>query len=67
MQALQTFIRRRKAEIGYHQVNYLNMIRLLRRRMEIPDNDRDAIKRWIAQVQDTPDVAEKDWLISLRN
>jgi hypothetical protein len=43
------------------------MIRLLRRRMEIPDNDRDAIKRWIAQVQDTPDVAEKDWLISLRN
>ncbi|MEO0008467.1 MAG: hypothetical protein RJA20_2663 [Bacteroidota bacterium] len=67
MQALQTFIRRRKAGIGYHQVNYLNMIRLLRRRMEIPDNDRDAIKRWIAQVQDTPDVAEKDWLISLRN
>ncbi len=65
LQALQTFIRRRKAEMGYHRVNYLNMIRLLRRRMEIPDNDRDAIRRWIIQVQETPDVAERDWLLSL--
>ena len=63
LQALQTFIRRRKADMGYHQTNYLNMIRLLRRRMEIPDSDREAVRNWTIQVMETQYVAERDWLL----
>jgi hypothetical protein len=39
------------------------MIRLLRRRMEIPDSDREAVRNWTIQVMETQYVAERDWLL----
>ena len=49
LQALQTFINRKKS-MGYHRLNYQNFIRLVRRLLELPPGDRtqsDALRRQI--------------------
>lgn len=63
LQALHTFIRRKK-ELGYHRSNYLNLIRLLRQRLELPPLDRSAKKSWLAQVEATGELAEREWLLA---
>lgn len=63
LQALHTFIRRKK-NLGYHRNNYLNLIRLLRQRLELPPLDRSAKKSWLAQVEATGELAEREWLLA---
>jgi len=62
LQAFQAFIRRKK-DLGYHRNNYLNLIRLVRRRLEIPSFDRLAHQSWQNQVEQTAELAEREWLL----
>ncbi|MFZ4633084.1 MAG: hypothetical protein ACOYNO_02645 [Saprospiraceae bacterium] len=62
LQAFQVFIRRKK-DLSYHRNNYLNLIRLVRRRLEIPPLDRTAHQLWQAQVKQTAELAEREWLL----
>ncbi len=62
LQALQTFITRKKA-MGYHRLNYQHFIRLVRRLLELPPGDRAQKEALRTQILETRELAEKDWLL----
>jgi tetratricopeptide (TPR) repeat protein len=62
LQALQTFIVRKKA-LGYHRRNYQHFIRLVRRLLELPPGDRAQRTLLREQIIGTRELAEKDWLL----
>lgn len=62
LNALQVFLRRREA-ISYHRENYNNMLKYLRRLVEINPYDRKAIAKLKADMEREVVVAEKQWLL----
>ena len=63
LMAMNTFIRRKEI-IGYHQQNYLNTIRFIRRLMEMPQFDKEGKTKLKEELQGTSSVAEKTWLLT---
>ena len=62
IQALQTFIRRKK-NLGYHRENYLNTIAFTRKLLESNPYDRQAREQLRAEIEQTKALAEKEWLL----
>ncbi len=62
LDSFQKYIQRQKA-IGYHKNNYLNLIRFVRKKLQLSEWDRDAMQQLAAEVAQTEQVAEKAWLL----
>lgn len=62
LEALKAFIKRKKV-MGYHQTNYLNIVRFAKLLLELPPGDKTARAKLKAAIMATPAVAEKQWLL----
>ena len=62
LDAMKNFIRR-KAVIGYHRTNYLNIIRFTRRLTNSNLYDRERRKSLKEQIQAEDVLTEKEWLL----
>ena len=62
IEAMQTFIRR-KTQLTYHQENYLNYLSFLRKLIELPTWNKAAREQLKKQVELTPALAERQWLM----
>lgn len=60
--AMRTFIRRKKV-MGYHQENYINLIRFLRKMIESNPYARAERRALRTEIEATKVVAEKEWLL----
>ncbi|MEK7255753.1 MAG: hypothetical protein AAB316_13470, partial [Bacteroidota bacterium] len=62
LDTFQTYIRRQK-DIGYHQDNYLNLIRFTRSLMLTDWGDKEALASLRREIVRTKNVAEQAWLL----
>ncbi len=62
LQAITAFIRRKKV-MGYHRENYLNLVRFVRKRLELPPLDKQAKQIFREAVEQAKPLAEKEWLL----
>ena len=56
------FLRRRK-DVGYLRQNYLNLIRLTKKLLQIPVGEKEARAKLRKEIEDTKAVAEREWLL----
>lgn len=64
LQAIAAFIRRKKV-MGYHRENYLNLVLLVRKLLEINPLDKKAKHALREAIAQTKPLAEKEWLIKM--
>jgi hypothetical protein len=62
--AMRTFIRRQK-NLGYHEVNFRQLVQFAQRLLELNPYDTGARIRLKEEVTATKAVAEKDWLLRM--
>jgi hypothetical protein len=62
LDSFQVFIQRQK-DIGYYKDNYLNLIKVIRQILKTDLKDLAKRKELRTQVQATPNIALKDWLL----
>ncbi len=61
--AMTNFIRR-KAIIGYHKKNYLQLLKFTKSLLELKPYDREARNKLSKEIEETKMVAEKSWLLT---
>ena len=66
LEAMANFIRRR-AIIGYHKENFLNIIKYTKRLLKVNFYDKSAVKNLKAAIQNEKVISEKKWLIEQLN
>ncbi|MEL6866956.1 MAG: hypothetical protein AAFP19_21200 [Bacteroidota bacterium] len=59
--SFQRFLQRKKG-IGYHQENYQNIIRFTKKLLVLNPYDRIAKQALIEELENTPALAEREWL-----
>ncbi len=64
LDSFETYIRRQK-DLGYHGENYLNLIRLTRKLLQLPPGDKMARQQFAAEIEETKAVAERGWLLEM--
>ncbi len=62
LESLKVYISRKK-EIGYHKENYLNIISMIKKIIQIPPSDKIGIVKLEQQIKDTKVLSERDWLL----
>ena len=62
LEAMRTYIRR-KTQLGYHQENYLNLIKYTKKLLLLPPNPADYLNALKNEIQETKTLAEKKWLL----
>jgi hypothetical protein len=62
LDSFQVFIQRQK-DIGYYKDNYLNLIKVIRQILKTDLKDLAKRKELRTQVEATPNIALKDWLL----
>ncbi len=62
LDAMKNFIRR-KAVIGYHRTNYLNIVRFTKKLVNSNLYDRERRKSLRLQIEETVVLTEKEWLL----
>lgn len=62
LDSFQKYIQRQKG-IGYHKNNYLNLIRFVRKKLQISDLDKEKLQDLAEEIRQTEQVAEKSWLL----
>jgi hypothetical protein len=62
LDSFQIFIQRQK-DIGYYKDNYLNLIKIIRQILKIDLKDLEKKKELRLQVEGTPNIALKEWLL----
>jgi hypothetical protein len=62
LDSMRIFIKRHK-ELGYHRENYLNLIRFTQRLAALSLSDKSAARQFLADVEATKKMTEKDWLL----
>lgn len=62
LDSFNVFIQRQK-DIGYYKDNYLNLIKIIRQILKIDLKDVEKRKELKTQVEETPNVALKEWLL----
>lgn len=62
LEAMRTYIRR-KTQLGYHQENYLNLIKYTKKLLLLPPNPTDFLQALKNEIQETKTLAEKKWLL----
>jgi hypothetical protein len=55
---------RRQKNLGYHRATNERLLYFIRKLLEIPAGDRAVRARLRAEIEATPDVAERQWLLS---
>ncbi len=63
LDSFKTYIHRQK-EIGYHRNNYLNLIRFVRKLLQLQPSDQAGRKQLQQKIEETKGVAEKAWLLA---
>lgn len=64
LEAMSAYLKRKK-DLGYHRENYLNTMRMVKRRLDIAEFQKEKYRQWHEELQAMKSVAEKDWLLSL--
>ena len=64
--SIKRFLQRQKL-IGYHQENYLNIIRFTRKILELNPYDKTAQATLRTEIKNTKALAERDWLLQKIN
>jgi len=64
LDTMKVFLRRKKV-IGYHQELFRNFILLLKKRIEIPDFDKEKLILLKREIEEVKAVAERRWLLEL--
>ncbi len=59
--AMTNFIRR-KAIIGYHKQNYIQLLKFTKSLLELKPYDREAKNKLLKEIEESKIVAEKSWL-----
>ena len=62
LDSMSNFVRRKKI-IGYHRDNYLNLIRFIKKLLQVPIGDRAARKLLQEEIMAVKAVAEREWLL----
>ncbi len=62
LDSFKVYIHRQK-NIGYHRINYLNLIRFVQRMLKSNLNNQQVKSQLRSKVEATAAVAEKDWLL----
>lgn len=62
LDSFQKYIQRQEG-IGYHKNNYLNLIRFVRKKLQISDLEKDKLRDLAEEIRQTEQVAEKTWLL----
>jgi hypothetical protein len=62
LEAMRTYIRR-KTQLGYHQENYLNLIKFTKKLLLLPPNSAEQLAALETEIQETKTLAEKKWLL----
>ncbi|MFK7809921.1 MAG: hypothetical protein AB8F74_19105 [Saprospiraceae bacterium] len=66
LEAMKKFINRKEI-IAYHKRNYLNTIKFTKKMLDLPLADRAVRKKLREEIDATPEVAEKRWLLERLN
>ncbi len=64
LQSMQTFLRRQRV-IGYHRLNYQNIIRYTRKLAQLNPSNRQEKATLTAQIQTESPLTEKEWLLEM--
>ena len=64
LQSFGTYLRRQKG-LGYHRKTNENLLYFVRKLLEISSGDQSARARLRAEIEATPDVAERQWLLTV--
>ncbi len=62
LESFKRFIYRQK-ELGYHKERYLNLIRFIHRMVSLEPANRVAMEKLREEIEETPKVADKKWLL----
>lgn len=62
LDSFEMYIRRQK-DLGYHGENYTNLIRLIRKLMQIPIGQKEERSQLAEEVKATKSLAEREWLL----
>ncbi len=60
--SFQMFLRRKKS-LAYHQVNYLNLLKFVRRMIRLDRSNKTKINAFKEEVKNATDLADANWLI----
>lgn len=63
LDSFKRFIHRQK-KLGYHKESFLSLIRFTNRLLKLDFNNQIALNRLKTDIENTPEVAEKKWLLS---
>jgi hypothetical protein len=63
LDSFKRFIHRQK-QLGYHKESFLNLIRFTNRLLKLTFKDEKVIEKLKMDIENTPEVAEKKWLLS---
>jgi hypothetical protein len=63
LDAMQMYILRKKV-IGYHKINYKNIIKMSRKLLKTNKNDRQAVSKLSDEINSLEVLTEKKWLLS---
>ncbi len=66
LSSMATYIQRKKV-MGYHQLNYKNIISTLRKLLRLPLSDAARKEKLINEIQQTTPLTEKKWLLEQLN
>lgn len=62
LDSFKTYIHRQK-DIGYHRNNYLNLIRFVRKILQLQPSDKSERLQLRQKIESTKAIAEKEWLL----
>ncbi|MCB9289074.1 MAG: hypothetical protein H6560_17325 [Lewinellaceae bacterium] len=62
LRSMRAFLRR-KRRMGYHQQNYLNIIRYTQKLLTLNPMDKEAVKFLEKEIRKTEPLTEKEWLL----
>ena len=62
LDSFKTYIRRQK-DHGYHRENYLNLVRFVKKLIQVDQRDKKALAGILSEIKSTERVAEKEWLM----
>jgi hypothetical protein len=63
LQSMQTFIRRQRI-IGYHKINYLNIIKYAKKLATHNQNDKKERAKLADQISGEQYMTEREWFLS---
>jgi len=63
LDSFQIFIRRREVS-DFHRTNYMNIIRLVKKLVSLPELDKNMRNQLKLEIENEKILTERDWLLS---